>query len=123
MAAVDPDVLISRIFDTPRDRVFEAWTDPDQVAAWYRPEHVDTPRVRARDTGSAASVYRIVDDLLALGPLHRLDGRDGVARYEIAEPEHHHHHFVDEATGSVEAFPTPRSNRPSRVRPPGSASS
>jgi Fur family ferric uptake transcriptional regulator len=63
-----------------------------------------TDRVRARGSGSAASVYRVVDELFALGLLHRLDGRDGVARYEIADPEHHHHHFVDESTGRVEAF-------------------
>ena len=63
-----------------------------------------TERVRARGSGSAASVYRIIDELFALGLLHRLDGRDGVARYEIADPENHHHHFVDEATGTVEAF-------------------
>jgi Fur family ferric uptake transcriptional regulator len=63
-----------------------------------------TDRLRAQGAGSAASVYRVVDELFALGLLHRLDGRDGVARYEIADPEHHHHHFVDEATGTVEAF-------------------
>jgi Fur family transcriptional regulator, ferric uptake regulator len=63
-----------------------------------------TDRLRAQGTGSAASVYRIVDELFALGLLHRLDGRDGIARYEIADPEHHHHHFVDEASGTVQAF-------------------
>ena len=63
-----------------------------------------TDLLRTQGAGSAASVYRIVDELFALGLLHRLDGRDGVARYEIADPEHHHHHFVDEATGAVEAF-------------------
>jgi Fe2+ or Zn2+ uptake regulation protein len=63
-----------------------------------------TDRVRTRGAGSAASAYRIVDELFALGLLHRLDGRDGVARYEIADPGHHHHHFVDESTGRVEAF-------------------
>jgi Fur family ferric uptake transcriptional regulator len=63
-----------------------------------------TERARARGKGSAASVYRIIDELFALGLLHRLDGRDGVARYEIADPEHHHHHFVNAATGTVEAF-------------------
>ena len=63
-----------------------------------------TDRVRASGSGSAASVYRVVDELFALGLLHRLDGRDGVARYEIADPEHHHHHFVDESSGHVQAF-------------------
>ena len=39
-------VLITRIFDAPREQVFRAWTDPDQVAAWYGPEHFETPRER-----------------------------------------------------------------------------
>ena len=63
-----------------------------------------TDRLRAEGTGSAASVYRVIDELFELGLLQRLDGRDGVARYEIADPEHHHHHVVDETTGKVEAF-------------------
>ena len=46
VAAADQQVLITRIFDAPRERVFKAWTDPDQVAAWYGPEHFDTPRDR-----------------------------------------------------------------------------
>lgn len=63
-----------------------------------------TDRLRARGSGSAASVYRIVDELFALGLLHRFVGADGVARYEIADPTQHHHHVVDEATGAVQAF-------------------
>ena len=46
--ATDQEVLITRIFDAPRERVFRAWTDPDEVAAWYGPEHMDTPRERIR---------------------------------------------------------------------------
>jgi Fur family ferric uptake transcriptional regulator len=63
-----------------------------------------TDRLRSQGSGSTTSVYRVLDELFELGLLHRLDGRDGIARYEIADPEHHHHHFVDERTGSVEAF-------------------
>jgi uncharacterized protein YndB with AHSA1/START domain len=48
VAGADQEVLITRIFDAPRERVFRAWTDPDAVAAWYGPEHVDTPRERIR---------------------------------------------------------------------------
>ena len=40
----DQEVLITRIFEAPRERVFKAWTDPDEVAAWYGPEHMDAPR-------------------------------------------------------------------------------
>jgi len=44
--ATDQQVLITRIFEAPRERLFRAWTDPDQVAAWCGPEHMDTPRDR-----------------------------------------------------------------------------
>jgi len=47
-AAADREVLITRTFDAPRERVFRAWTDPDEVAAWYGPEQFDTPRDRIR---------------------------------------------------------------------------
>jgi uncharacterized protein YndB with AHSA1/START domain len=47
-AADDQDVLITRIFDAPRERVFRAWTDPEEVAAWFGPEQMDTPRERIR---------------------------------------------------------------------------
>ena len=48
LAASDQEVLITHIFDAPRERVFRAWTDPDEVAAWYGPEHMDAPRERIR---------------------------------------------------------------------------
>ena len=44
----DEQVLITRVFDAPRERVFEAWTDPEHVAAWFGPEHTDAPRERIR---------------------------------------------------------------------------
>jgi uncharacterized protein YndB with AHSA1/START domain len=45
-AAADQEVLITRIFEAPREQVFKAWTDPDEVAAWYGPEHMHAPRGR-----------------------------------------------------------------------------
>ena len=42
--AQDQQVLITRVFDAPRDLVFQAWTDPDHVAAWFGPDGFDTPR-------------------------------------------------------------------------------
>ena len=46
--AADQQVLITRILEAPRERVFRAWTDPDEVAAWYGPEHMEAPRERIR---------------------------------------------------------------------------
>jgi Fur family transcriptional regulator, ferric uptake regulator len=61
-------------------------------------------RLRERGEGSAASVYRTLETLHELGLVHRVDGRDGVARYEVAHPDHHHHHFLDERTGDLMPF-------------------
>ncbi len=39
----DQTVLITQVFDAPRDQVFRAWTEPEQIAAWYGPEHMTAP--------------------------------------------------------------------------------
>ena len=44
----DQRVLITRVFDAHREEVFKAWTDPDELAAWYGPDQFDTPRDRIR---------------------------------------------------------------------------
>ena len=33
----DFEVLITRIFDAPRDLVFKAWTEPEHLARWWGP--------------------------------------------------------------------------------------
>lgn len=42
--AAEREITISRIFDAPREVVFKAWTDPEQVASWFGPEGFATPR-------------------------------------------------------------------------------
>ena len=69
---------------------------------------IDAKRVidvlRERHMGSPATVYRVLQELFALRLVRRLDGHDGVARYEIADPDEHHHHFIDERTGAIHPF-------------------
>jgi uncharacterized protein YndB with AHSA1/START domain len=38
------EVRITRRFAAPRQLVFEAWTDPEQVAKWWAPEGFEVPR-------------------------------------------------------------------------------
>lgn len=38
----DREIVITRIFNAPRDRVFKAWTDPQQVAQWWGPKGFTT---------------------------------------------------------------------------------
>lgn len=35
---LDREVVVTRLVDAPRARVFEAWTDPAQLPAWFGPE-------------------------------------------------------------------------------------
>ena len=45
MSSETPDVVVSRVFAAPRALVYRAFTDPEQVAAWWGP----TGSVRPRD--------------------------------------------------------------------------
>jgi uncharacterized protein YndB with AHSA1/START domain len=41
--AGDADFVISRVFDAPRELVFNAWTDPKHMAAWWGPHQFTNP--------------------------------------------------------------------------------
>lgn len=34
----DREIVTTRVFDTPRERAFKAWTDPDQLMQWWGPK-------------------------------------------------------------------------------------
>jgi uncharacterized protein YndB with AHSA1/START domain len=79
-SVVEKDLVITRVFDAPRDLVFKAWTEPERVMRWWGPNGFTTP------------VCKI--DLRPGGVFHHCmrssEGRDfwskGVYR-EIVEPE------------------------------------
>jgi len=71
-------ITITRVFDAPRELVFKAWTEPDQVAKWFGPAGLDTPR------------ESIEIDLRVGGRFHLRMVKPGTAmehrlRYEIVE--------------------------------------
>jgi len=78
--SADREIVITRVFDAPRDLVFKAWTEPERVMRWWGPNGFTTP------------VCKI--DLRPGGVFHNCmrspEGRDfwskGVYR-EIVEPE------------------------------------
>jgi len=77
-AATDQQVLITRIFEAPRESVFAAWTDPDQVAAWYGPEHFDAPLEHVH-------IEPRVGGRWELTMVERGTGAEFPVRYEIVE--------------------------------------
>ena len=42
--AADQELIISRVFDAPRELVYRAFTDPDQLARWFGPVGYSVPR-------------------------------------------------------------------------------
>ncbi|MDQ2957235.1 MAG: SRPBCC domain-containing protein [Actinomycetota bacterium] len=38
------ELVITRVFDAPRELVYRAFTDPDQLAAWFGPVGFSVPR-------------------------------------------------------------------------------
>jgi uncharacterized protein YndB with AHSA1/START domain len=97
----DREVRITRTFDAPRELVFRAWLDPDQIVAWMAPEGLDVPRssveVDARPGGRIE--YSMVD---------ASSGQEYPVRFEIveiSEPELLH----------LESPPDPELGFPERV--------
>ena len=37
------EITVRRVFDAPREAVWDAWTQPDQLAAWWGPRDWSTP--------------------------------------------------------------------------------
>jgi Fur family ferric uptake transcriptional regulator len=62
---------------------------------------------------SIASVYRTLELLHEHGLVNRIDLGDGMARYELADPdgEHHHHHLLCDECGHLIAFDDPALER------------
>jgi uncharacterized protein YndB with AHSA1/START domain len=77
-ATADQQVLITRIFDAPRERVFRAWTDPDELAAWYGPAQFETPREKVK-------IDLRVGGRLELTMVRRDGGGEFRIGYEIVE--------------------------------------
>lgn len=69
-------LTITRTFDAQVERVWEAITDPEQVAQWFGPEGFDTPRETVSVDLRVGGRYEL--DMVQGGAHHPV-------RYEIAE--------------------------------------
>ena len=54
------DLVLMRVIDAPREKVFKAWTDPELLKQWFAPLPWTTPRVEidVRPGGSSLVVMR-----------------------------------------------------------------
>ena len=94
------EISITRIFGAPRDLVWRAWTEAEQLAAWFMPHGFTVPEceVDLRVGGSFRMTVRAPDgtesptggEFKEIDPPHRLvftttglDGPDGVPMLEV----------------------------------------
>jgi uncharacterized protein YndB with AHSA1/START domain len=40
------ELVIERVLDAPREQVWKAWTDPEQVKKWWGPKHFTAPTIK-----------------------------------------------------------------------------
>jgi uncharacterized protein YndB with AHSA1/START domain len=69
--AAEGDVVVTRVYDAPREVVFRAWTDPEQLMRWWAPNGCTTPfcTVDLRPGGKFHYCMRLPDgrDIWGLG--------------------------------------------------------
>jgi uncharacterized protein YndB with AHSA1/START domain len=72
------EVRISRTFDAPRELVFRAWLDPDQIAAWMAPAGLEVPL-------SSIEVDARAGGVVAYSMMDPSSGKEYPVRFEIVE--------------------------------------
>jgi uncharacterized protein YndB with AHSA1/START domain len=74
---LDREIVLTRVIDATREDVFDAWTDPEQLAAWFGPNGltIETHEIDVREGG----VWRF--DMVGEGGL-RYDNRMTFLRIE-----------------------------------------
>ncbi|MFZ0820220.1 MAG: SRPBCC family protein [Candidatus Acidiferrales bacterium] len=91
------EIVITRIFDAPRDLVFEAWTNPKHVAQWWGPKGFTTT-IQEMDV-RPGGVWRLV--------MHGPDGADyknKMVVIEVAKPERLVYKHTPEGAAESENF-------------------
>lgn len=95
VAVTERAFTLTRWFDAPRERVWRAWTDPNELAAWWGPHGYTNPAVEAdfRPGGRLRIVMRSPDgvdfpavgEILAVDPPSRLVFTDDIGDEAPAE--------------------------------------
>lgn len=45
-ATASKDIVITRVFDAPRDLVWKAWTEPERMMKWWGPAEFTAPSIK-----------------------------------------------------------------------------
>jgi uncharacterized protein YndB with AHSA1/START domain len=72
------NVEIDRVFDAPRNEVWEAWIDPEQLSQWWGPHHFHVPPDSIEIDLRPGGRYHLT-------MIETASGREFPARFEIVE--------------------------------------
>jgi uncharacterized protein YndB with AHSA1/START domain len=88
------DVVVTRTFDAPMERVWRAWSDPDEVMRWWGPQGFTSPTCRMdfREGGTTLVCMRAGDGpelyntwtYRSIEPMTRIEFVQGFARQDGA---------------------------------------
>jgi len=53
------EIEFQRVFEAPRELVWQAWTDPDQISVWWGPAGMRTPRESVELDVRPGGVFRL----------------------------------------------------------------
>jgi uncharacterized protein YndB with AHSA1/START domain len=82
-AAQEGEVSVTHVFDAPREAVFAAWTDPEQVAKWWAPDGFEVPPESVEIQPRVGGRFDLA--MLASGGQSRFQYRSEIV--EFSEPE------------------------------------
>lgn len=79
----EEDLRIERVFDAPRELMFKAWLDPEQLSKWYGPAQFTAPKERVTVEPRPGGRWELVMIQGNAGAEHPLRSRI----VELVEPE------------------------------------
>ena len=80
------ELTIVRVFDAPRERVWEAWTNPKQLQAWWGPRGVTNPTCEF-EAHPAGKIHIVMLAGKELGPLSGQEWPMTGTVVEVTPPE------------------------------------
>lgn len=95
------ELVVERVLDAPRERVWEAWTDPEHVKKWWGPKDFTAPSIESdfREGGSYlycmkgpdGQEYWSTGTFREIVPMERIVVTDSFAdeKGNVVSPEHY----------------------------------
>ena len=115
---LEREIVLCRVIDAPRERVFAAWTDPDQITKWYGPAGFtcDTEDCDIRPggrwlftfTGPDGTVWPNRIDYLTIDPPRLIEMNHGSG--QDGDPNRFHVTITFDAQSNGKTVLTPRPN-------------